>query len=135
PADGVLALDTPLEKATRDGIVKYPFDPRQAAQMIEALGYSRGGDGFYRDAGGQQLKLELRATQGDINPKTMFAAADFLQRNGIAMESTVIPLQLATNNEYRATFPAFSVDEQAFSNRNLVRFNSANSRRVATRYT
>ena len=97
-----------LAKATEGGIVKYPYDPRQAAQMIEALGFTKGGDGFYQDASGQQLKLELRATQGDINPKTMFAAADFLQRNGIAIESTVIPLQLATNNEYRATFPAFS---------------------------
>jgi peptide/nickel transport system substrate-binding protein len=135
PADGVLALETPLEQATRGGIVKYAYDPRQAAQMIEALGYTKGGDGFYRDAGGQQLRLELRATQGDINPKTMFAAADFLQRNGIGVDSTVIPLQLATNNEYRATFPAFSVNGQPLSDRQIERFNSANARTAENRYT
>src|SRR2546422_1748144 len=134
-ADGVLDPNAQLAKATDAGIVKYPYDPRQAAQMIEALGYKKAGDGFYQDASGQQLKLELRATQGDINPKTMFAAADFMQKVGIAVESTVIPLQLSTNNEYRATFPAFSVNGQPLSDRQIERFNSANARTAENRYT
>jgi ABC-type transport system substrate-binding protein len=102
--------------------------------MIEGLGYTKGGDGFYRDASGQQLRLELRATQGDINPKTMLAVADFLQRNGIAIDSTVIPLQLSNNNEYRANFPAFSVNGQPLSDRQIERFTSAEARTPEHRY-
>jgi peptide/nickel transport system substrate-binding protein len=91
-------------------LVRYEYDPRRAAQMIEGLGYTRASDGFYRDASGQQLRIEVRATQGEINPKTMAAASDFLQRSGIAMDQVIIPLQLVSDQQYRATFPGLIVN-------------------------
>src|SRR5206468_8788030 len=65
-ADGVLDPTTPLAKATEGGIVKYPFNPRQPTQIIESLGYTKRGSGFYKNASGQPLHLKLRATMGDI---------------------------------------------------------------------
>jgi peptide/nickel transport system substrate-binding protein len=135
PADTVLDPNSELAKATAAGIVKYPYDPRQAGQLIEELGYAKASDGFYRDVGGQQLRLEIRASAGDINPKTMFAIADYMQRLGIAVDSTVIPLQLSTNSEYRATFPAFAVAGTPLSDRQIERFTSASAPVAETRFT
>jgi ABC-type transport system substrate-binding protein len=65
---------------------------------------------MYRDPGGQQLRVEIRATSGEANPKTMYAAADYLQRVGIAVDQVVIPLQLVDDQRYRATFPGLIVN-------------------------
>jgi peptide/nickel transport system substrate-binding protein len=97
-------------KEIEPALVRYEYDPRRAAQMIEGLGYSKASDGFFRDASGQQLRIEVRATQGEINPKTMAAASDFLQRSGIAMDQVIIPLQLVSDQQYRATFPGLIVN-------------------------
>src|SRR5579871_766103 len=53
PADGILDPSTPEYKATQSAIVKYPYDPRQAAQAIESLGYTKAADGLYHDASGE----------------------------------------------------------------------------------
>jgi peptide/nickel transport system substrate-binding protein len=42
-----LLPDNPMYKYVDPRIVKYPFDPRQAAQMIEGLGYVKGSDGYF----------------------------------------------------------------------------------------
>src|SRR4029453_14151363 len=49
-ADTYLSPDDPGHRDTAGGIVRYPYDPRQAAQLIESLGYTRAADGSYEDA-------------------------------------------------------------------------------------
>lgn len=90
-------------------IVRYDYDPRKAAQMIEALGYARGADGTFRDSRGEALSVEVNATDEDQNTKPMFAIADYWKRVGIAAEGVVIPVQRQSDREYRATFPGFSL--------------------------
>ena len=90
-------------------LVKYEFDPRKAAQMIEALGYSKGPDGMYRDGAAQRLAVEISATNEDQNTKPMFATADGWQKLGVGVEPIVIPIQRQRDREYRATFPAFTL--------------------------
>lgn len=95
---------------TESAIVRYDHNPGRTAQLVESLGYAKGSDGFFREAAGQVLRLEIRATQGEANPKTMFAVADFLQRVGIAIDQVIIPLQLVSDQQYRATFPGLIVN-------------------------
>ena len=95
-----------------NSLVKYDFEPRRAMQMIEALGYTRAGDGIYRDSAGQRLSVEIRATGTDINQKSMFAIAGYWQQIGVAVEQVAVPPQRASDLEYRATFPGFAVQRK-----------------------
>jgi ABC-type transport system substrate-binding protein len=93
-------------------VVKYAYDPRQAAQMIEGLGYTKRADGFYYDGSGQKLSVQIYTTvQNDIHPKTTATVADYWQRLGVEVEQVLIPIQRAQDREYRATFPAFELVE------------------------
>lgn len=88
-------------------LVRYEYDPRRAQEAIEALGYTRGADGVFRDAANQRLSVELRGDPGEEAQRPMFAVTDFWQRIGIGVESVVIPRQRARELEYLYTFPAF----------------------------
>jgi peptide/nickel transport system substrate-binding protein len=90
-------------------IVHYDYDPRRAAQIIESLGYVRGGDGFYRDVAGQRLSVEIRTTETNDKPKIMFPVADSWQQLGVGAEPTIVPRQRAADREYRATYPSFEL--------------------------
>src|SRR5205823_12116968 len=88
-------------------IVRYEFDPRRAMQMIEGLGYIRGPDGFFHDAAGERLNVEIRATVTVINQKSMLSVADYWQRIGVGVDPVVIPIQRQEDLEYMVTFPGF----------------------------
>ncbi|HZT05798.1 MAG TPA: peptide ABC transporter substrate-binding protein [Chloroflexota bacterium] len=89
-------------------IVKYDFDVRKAGDALQDLGYAKGGDGFFHDAAGQRLGLEIRTTGGDdLQEKTMLSIADNWQHLGVSVDPVVVPRQRAADREYRANFPAF----------------------------
>jgi len=92
-------------------VVRYEYDPRRAAQMIEGLGYTKAGDGFYtREPGAPRLAVEVRTTAGDdLREKMLFAIADDWQRSGVGVEPVIVPRQRADDLEYRATFPSFEI--------------------------
>jgi peptide/nickel transport system substrate-binding protein len=90
-------------------IVRYEYDPRRAAQLLEGIGFTKGTDGAYRDAAGQRFSVEIRTTGVDINSKSSFAVADYWQRFGVPTEVAIVPPQRTNEREYRATFPAFEL--------------------------
>src|SRR5205085_12153330 len=96
-----VGLDDPDYPFIVDSVVKYDYDPRRSAQLIESLGYTRGPDGIYRDSAGQRLSVEIRATGTDVNTKSMFSIADYWQRVGVGAEQVQIPPQRASDLEYR----------------------------------
>ena len=102
---------SPMDPEYRDiesSIVRYEYDTRRATEGIEALGYSKGADGTFRDVFGQPLSMEIRTTGGDdLQEKTMLSISDYWQRLGLAMDPEVVPRQRATDREYRANFPGF----------------------------
>jgi peptide/nickel transport system substrate-binding protein len=101
--------DPPEFQAMADRVVRYDYDPRRAAQMIEAMGFARGSDGAFRDERGQRMSIEIRTITSDFNAKAIIAMADHWQRVGIGAEPYVIPRQLAQDTAYRATFPGYEV--------------------------
>lgn len=112
-AHSFLAPDEPEYPDVQSSIVRYDYDPRRAAQMIEEIGYGRGPDGGFREVSGQRLGVEVRAVTGiDINQKAMFSVADYWQRVGLGVESLVIPRARTSDREYIATFPGFQVVRQ-----------------------
>jgi peptide/nickel transport system substrate-binding protein len=92
--------------------VRYDYDPRRTAQLLESLGYSRGSDGTFVDAAGARLGLEIRSTTLSENNKSMLSVADYWQRAGIAAEPHTIPLARSQDAEYRANFPGWELIRQ-----------------------
>src|SRR5581483_8688475 len=98
-----------------------PFDPRQAASIIEGMGFTKGGDGFYHDAGGQKLNIESRTNAGDdVKEKIVLSSADYWQRVGVAVDTVFTPRQQASDREYRATMPGFDLVRQPFEPERVV---------------
>jgi peptide/nickel transport system substrate-binding protein len=89
--------------------VRYDYDPRRSVQLIEELGYSRGADGFMRDAAGRTLSQELRTTKEAHNEAALYPVADYWQRIGVQVDPMVIPPQRISDRPFRAQFPAFEV--------------------------
>lgn len=105
-----LVPDNPEYRYVETGLVRYAHDPRAAAQLIEGLGYAKGPDGFYRDASGQRLGVELRSTPGrEVNEKTTLSVANMWQQLGVGVDIVVLSLQQNRDREYRQTRPAFEV--------------------------
>jgi peptide/nickel transport system substrate-binding protein len=109
-ADSWLQPDKPEYAAVKDRIVRYPLDPRRATEMIQTLGYAKGGDGVFRDAAGDKLSLQVRTTeQNTIQARAIFPLVDYWKRIGIDAESLIVPNQLISDREYRSQFPGFEL--------------------------
>jgi len=133
-ADHFIYPTLPEYRATESAIVKYEFDPRRSSQLLEGLGYTKGADGIYRDASGQQLRIETRTTAGEINPKTQAVVADYLERAGIGVDQVVIPAQLVSDQRYRSAFPAIIVNGGGADASNLEDFHSSQARTPENNY-
>jgi len=110
--------------AIQGSIVRYDFDPRRAAQLLDGLGFSRTQDGMFQDLLGQSLTVEIRAVPTDTATKTTLALADSWQRLGVGSEPNLMPPQLQRDLEYRANAPGFTILRNGASLTNLVRFHS-----------
>lgn len=108
-AHSIINPQDPVYRDVEASIVRYEYDPRRAAQIIEGLGYVRGTDGF-RDSANQKLSVELRtSTTRDVSGKAVNAIANYWQRAGVGVDISITPAQLARDVEYRETFPAFEL--------------------------
>jgi peptide/nickel transport system substrate-binding protein len=112
-AETWVAPGRPEYREVEHRIVRYPYDLRRASQIVEGYGYTRGGEGFFRDATGQRFTVELRSTGGDdFRDKEVLSIADNWQRAGIGVEVVFIPRQRAQDREYRVTRPGFEMVSQ-----------------------
>jgi peptide/nickel transport system substrate-binding protein len=105
-AHAFLSPSDPMYREIEPRIVKYDYDPRRAAQLIEGLGYSKGGDGMYQSASGQRLTLEVRTSaEDDTHEAGVFTVADFWRRIGIGSEPFLIPQAQRNDREFNSTYP------------------------------
>jgi len=63
--------------------VRYEYDPRQAASLLETLGYRKGADGAFRDAAGTALEITIHSGPTDLLAKTKLAAASQWSQLGV----------------------------------------------------
>ncbi|MEA2640843.1 MAG: peptide/nickel transport system substrate-binding protein [Chloroflexota bacterium] len=133
-AHSVVSPNNPYFKEVDRSIVRYDYDPRQSAQLLEGLGYAKGSDGIYQDGAGQRLGLEIRSTSSDLNQKSLLSVADFWRRAGLDVEPVIISPQRATDREYRASFPAFELQRQPANLRPLRNLHSSEARTGENRF-
>jgi peptide/nickel transport system substrate-binding protein len=109
-ADGWLTPSVPEYAEVAQSFARYTYDPARARQEIQALGYSAGSDGIWRDSAGNPLGFEIMTlTLPEINTRTLATVADYWQRSGIAVEQNIVPTQRAADPAYRSSFPGFQL--------------------------
>jgi peptide/nickel transport system substrate-binding protein len=119
-------------------VVRYDYDPRRAAQLIEGLGYTKRGDGLFADASGQTPSISIWTTVSNaLQPKAMAAVADQWQRLGVPVEQVPVPLQRMRDREYRAQFPSFELVENpnSLAVRDVRRFHGEQAPLPENRFT
>lgn len=124
-ADGILwDPSNPEWNDIERSIVRYPFDPRRATQLLEDIGYRKRADSAFHDpTSDQRLTVELRTlTSFDTPVKIIFPVADYWQRVGVGVDTVIVPQQLQGDRKYRAERPGF---DMPVSPRNLTRHHSA----------
>lgn len=115
----------PQFRNVEQSAIRYEYDPRKAAQMVETLGYSKGPDGIFRDVANEPLTVEFRSSSEPPLEKVLLTVSDSWERLGVRVERVVIPAQRSTDREYIATFPAFVVGGGATATRNLQRYEAS----------
>jgi ABC-type transport system substrate-binding protein len=115
--------------------VKYAYDHRETARLVEGLGYARGGDGMYRDSAGRPLNIEVRSSPIDVTAKAKLAIANDWQQAGIGTTIVDDPPSRRGDLEYRATFPGFDMSRVGSGPEELRTFKSSEARTPQNRYT
>jgi len=86
------------------GITKYPFDVRQAQQLLEDAGFAKQGDGFYASPDGEQFAPEVYTTSATAQEAENAIIVDTLRRAGIAASAHIIPARQQQDGRVRSTF-------------------------------
>jgi len=122
------SLVHPSDPPYRDiesSIIRYDYDQRRAASLIESMGYTRGTDGMFRDGSGELLPLDVRTSGGDdAHEAGVFTIAENLKRVGVAAELYIIPNAQRDDRAFMATFPGVRLIRQSNSLYDLDRFHS-----------
>jgi peptide/nickel transport system substrate-binding protein len=123
-AESIISPKDPEYPFIEKQIVRYPYDLRRAVSMVEALGYSRGPDGIFRDAANQPLVYESQGTTGAMQERSMLTTAEFMQQLGIVLEPAFIPPQARSDRARRSERTGVEVQRQTNGVGNLYRFHS-----------
>jgi peptide/nickel transport system substrate-binding protein len=130
--------DSAEYKEIEPSIVKYSYDPRRAAQMVEELGYTKGPDGLFVDSAGQKLVVPIQTTiRSEINPKMLLAVADYWKQMGVDVDPFFVPIQRINDRELRTTFPGFEIlgaGDIGISPENVRRYHSSSVPLPENRY-
>ena len=84
--------------------------------------------GYFRDAAGERLSVEIRASVTVINQKAALSVQDYWQRIGVGVDFHNITIQRQGELEYMVTFPGFLVLRNP---RELTIFQNQHSSRAA----
>jgi peptide/nickel transport system substrate-binding protein len=100
--------DQPEGRAIDGRIVRYPYDPRAAAQRLEALGFVKGTEGVFQSSDGTKLSIGLLThEQNSFHVPSALSVQTQWQRLGLDVQLDILPVARATDLRYRALFPSF----------------------------
>jgi ABC-type transport system substrate-binding protein len=103
---------SPNQAAYREieaAVLRYDYDLRRSAELLERNGYQKGADGTYRSEAGRRLELEVRSGPAEQAAKPASVVAGYWQRMGADATAVRLSPQQTQDAQYAATFPAFAV--------------------------
>ncbi|MEA2641935.1 MAG: peptide/nickel transport system substrate-binding protein [Chloroflexota bacterium] len=96
-------------------VTKYPFNPQEAASLMSQAGFTKGSDGFYADATGQRLSLELRSFPADPGPREAAILTNQWKDFGADVSIYIIPNAQAQDLEQVSAYPAFRIEQSGLT--------------------
>jgi peptide/nickel transport system substrate-binding protein len=109
-----LSDDDPSYAAVDRAVPKHAYDPARALSLLAEAGWTRGGDGQLRNAGGENLQIPLVSQNEDMDQQQANIVADNWKTLGFAPEVRVMTTGQQRDNEFRAKIAAV-----AYNNRPL----------------
>jgi len=126
----------PSYRGVEGSIIRYEYDPRRAASLIEGVGYTRGADGMFRDASGQLLPLDVRTSGGDdAHEAGVITIAENLKRIGVTSEPYLIPQIQRDDRAFNAQFPGVRLWRQSNSLLDMDRLHSREAAVAENRFS
>jgi len=90
-------------------VLKHAYDPRRAQELMTEAGWSKGQDGFFRDASGERFSIEVASSAGGKNEQEAAVYIDGLRNAGFDATQYVLPVAQIDDNELRSLRPGLSL--------------------------
>jgi peptide/nickel transport system substrate-binding protein len=104
------------------GLVRYDYNPRRAAELLQEAGITSASDATLRDRDGKQLSVEIRTTPGDLFVKSNEAVADQWRKLGMQVQTVTFSQTQQRDLEYRANRTGFEFSRRGTGMENLAMF-------------
>jgi len=124
-SDHFVPPQTPYAKQVDAAVTHYPFDPRQAAQLMTEAGYTKDSAGFFADAAGARFRPQFLADGSPTFEREMAIIQGTWAGAGIDMDPQVLPGNIGNVNEYRTTFPDMYASSTGIAEAQMDIFSSA----------
>lgn len=92
-------------------VTRYPFSAQQADGLLAQAGFARGADGWYADAAGQQLSMELRAFAADPGQREAAILSNLWKGFGLDVSVHIIPAAQSQDLEQVSAYPALRIEQ------------------------
>ncbi len=109
PSNTLISPRVPYYAEIDRVIHKYQYDPRQAQQLMEQAGYTKGSDGSFASPNGETVKFSLTSSSGTKNESEAAAYVDNLHKAGFAVTQRVLPAAQLDDPETRALISGLQV--------------------------
>jgi peptide/nickel transport system substrate-binding protein len=125
-----LVVDTPISSlvpyyADIDRVImKYPYDLRRSAELMQDAGYTRRGDSWF-DAAGDPFRPDWMTLSGAQNEAELAITHDMMKRAGIEIVPYILPSAQLSSAEARSLFPGLSTTSGGGGESGLVGLRSA----------
>jgi peptide/nickel transport system substrate-binding protein len=108
-----LTPDDPAFPAVDRTAHKYDYDIGRATALLREAGWTRGSDGFLRDASGEVLSMPLVSQFTEIEQKQATVVADNWKTLGIPPEVRVMTVAQQRDREFRAKIAAVGYNNRS----------------------
>jgi peptide/nickel transport system substrate-binding protein len=115
-------------------VVKHPYDPRRAQQLLDEAGLSRGADGFYVGLGGQSLTVEVGTTQSAVNEAENAIHRERLKQIGLNTTTFVLTLSMMRDNQAVTTFAGIFATGRVGGEEGIADYSTTNIPRTENRW-
>jgi peptide/nickel transport system substrate-binding protein len=113
---------------------KYLYDPNRAGQLLEEAGWTRGGDGVLRSAGGERFTFEIQSLDTTQYVKEAQVLGEFWKAVGVDVQFDLYPRARNNDLEYRASYQGVTIGSPAARPETVNRWRSDSVASEASRW-
>ena len=103
----VVPDDLPYYREVDQAIVKYPYDPRRAEELMSQAGFVKDTSGFFANSG-DRFRIEFRAIAGPEFERGQAILMESWRRAGFDVTGAILPANLVRDRELMHVFPGMA---------------------------